>query len=204
VAGVSYSYRSASLTASNPILAGVKSFTVTATDAAGNTGNFIGSVTMDNTVPTATTVQAVNKAAGIASRIEIGDTITYTFSEAVDPNSILGLWTGASTNVTVRLNNNATDTITVFDSLNTTQVNLGSVDLARTDYAGANRTFTGSTMVMSGTTITITLGTASGGTTTAGGTATMVWSPSILATDLAGNACAATNANENGTLDRDF
>jgi hypothetical protein len=204
IGGVSYTYRSASLTAS-AVTAGSKSFTVTATDVSGNISTaFTGSVTVDNTVPTATTVQAVNKAAGIVSRIEIGDTITYTFSEAIDPNSILAGWTGASATVTVRLNNLATDTITVFDSLNTTQVNLGSVNLARTDYAGANRTFTGSTMVMAGSTITITLGVASGGTTTAGGTATMIWTPSTAATDLAGNACTATNANESGTLDRDF
>jgi hypothetical protein len=202
VGGVSYTYRSASMTATNPIAAGPKSFTVTATDVAGNTSAaFTGSVTVDNTVPTATTVQTTN--AGTISRIEAGDTITYTYGEAIDPNSILTLWTGASIAVTVRLNNNATDTITVFDSLNTTQVNVGSVNLARTDYTSFSRTIP-STMVMSGSTITITFGTPSGATTTAGGTATMVWSPSILATDLAGNACTATNANENGTLDRDF
>jgi hypothetical protein len=201
VGGVSYAYRSASLTASNPVVAGAKSFTVTATDASGNTGSFTGSVTMDNTVPTATTVQTTN--AGTISRIGAGDTISYTFGEAMDPNSILAGWTGASIAVTVHLNNLATDTVTVFDSLDTTQVNLGSVNLARTDYFGANRTVP-STMVMSGTTITITFGTPSGGTTTAGGTATMVWSPSILATDLAGNAVPVTNVNENGTLDRDF
>lgn len=206
VGGVSYTYRSASITASNPLAAGSKTFTVTATDVAGNTSAaFNSSVTVDNTVPTAVDVQAANKAGGIVSRIEAGDTITYTFSEAMDPNSILALWTGASSNVTVHLNNGGagSDTITVFDTGNTVQLSLGSVNLALPNYAGANRTIP-STMVMAGSTITITLGTPSGGTTTAGGTATMIWTPSIAATDLAGNACAVTNANESGTVDRDF
>ena len=60
VGGVSYAYRSASLTASNPVVAGAKSFTVTATDASGNTGGFTGSVTVDNTVPTASNIQTTN------------------------------------------------------------------------------------------------------------------------------------------------
>ncbi|MGZ6545010.1 MAG: hypothetical protein ACXVEI_06830, partial [Actinomycetota bacterium] len=74
VGGVSYTYRSASLTATNPQTAGSKSFAVTATDVAGNTSAaFNGSVTVDNTVPTAVDVQAANKAGGIVSRIEAGD-----------------------------------------------------------------------------------------------------------------------------------
>ncbi|MGH2594788.1 MAG: hypothetical protein ACRDH7_02355 [Actinomycetota bacterium] len=205
VGGVSYAYRSASLTASNPVVAGAKSFTVTATDVSGNSGSFTGSVTVDNTVPTASDVQTANKAGGIAGRAEINDTITYTFSEPIDPNSILAAWTGTSTAVTLRLNNvGGSDTVTVFDSGNTVQLPFGTVALGRTDYVGANRTFTGSTMVMSGSTITITLGTASGATTTAAGTGTMTWTPSTTPTDLAGNACTATVATETGAADAEF
>jgi hypothetical protein len=205
VGGVSYSYRSASITASNPLAAGAKSFTITATDVAGNTGNFIGSVTVDNTVPTASNIQTTNKAAGIVGRAEIGDTITYTFSEAIDPNSILALWTGASTLVTLRLNQaGGSDTVTVFNAGNTVQLPFGSVRLGGTNYVTTSRTFTGSTMVMSGSTITITLGTASGATTTQATNTTMVWTPSITPTDLAGNACAATTATESAGADREF
>ena len=104
VGGVTYMYRSASLTATNPQIAGAKSFTVTATDGAGNTSTaFSGSVTVDNTVPTASNIQTSNNGA-IVGRAETGDTITYTFSEAMDPNSILAGWTGASTLVTLHLN----------------------------------------------------------------------------------------------------
>ena len=177
VGGVSYAYRSASLTASNPVVAGAKSFTVTATDASGNTGGFTGSVTVDNTVPTASDIQTTN--AGTAGRAETGDTIIYTFSEPIDPNSILALWTGASTLVTLHLNNvGGSDTVTIFNSANTAQLPLGSVALGGTDYVSGNRTFTNSTMVMSGSTITITLGTRTGGaTTTPAANTTMVWTP---------------------------
>jgi hypothetical protein len=205
VGGVSYSYRSASMTATNPITAGPKSFTVTATDVSGNTGGFTGSVTVDNTVPTATDVQTTNKAAGIVGRAEIGDSITYTFSEAIDPNSILSGWTGSASLVTLHLNNIAGgDTVTVFNAANTLQLNLGNADLARPGYTGADVTFSNSTMTMSGNTITIVLGTASGATNTAGNADTMVWSPSTAATDLAGNACTATIATESGILDKEF
>ena len=205
VGGVSYAFRSASLTASNPVVAGVKSFTVTATDASGNGGSFTGSVTVDNTMPTASDVQTANKAGGLAGRAEINDTITYTFSEAIDPNTILAGWTGTSTAITLHLNQaGGSDTVTIFDSGNTVQLPLGSVALGGTNYVGANRTFTGSTMVMNGSAITITLGTASGATTTQAANSTMVWTPSATPTDLAGNACAGTTATETGGADVEF
>ena len=205
VGGVTYGYRSASITASNPVIAGVKSFTVTAIDVAGNAGSFTGSVTMDNTVPTATDVQTANKAGGVVGRAEIGDSITYTFSEAMDPNSILLGWTGSATPVTLHLNNVAGgDTVTIFDSANALQLNLGSVDLSRTGYTSGDRIFTNSTMTMSGSTITIVLGTASGATTTVGNPDNMVWTPSTTATDLAGNSCTATAATETGAANKEF
>ncbi|MEO8425369.1 MAG: hypothetical protein ABI595_15845, partial [Actinomycetota bacterium] len=205
VGGVSYSYRSASLTASNPLAAGAKSFTITATDVSLNTGGFTGSVTVDNTAPTAFDIQTTNKVAGILGRAEIGDTITYTFSEAIDPNSILSGWTGGATSVTLHLNNaGGGDTVTVFDSTNTFQLNLGTVDLGRPGYTSANVTFTSSTMSMSGSTITIVLGTASGATRTVGNTSNMDWTPSTAATDLAGNACTAATATESGAAKKQF
>ena len=62
---------------------------------------------------------------------------------------------------------------------------LGTIKLGRSDYTTANVNFTGSTMVLSSTTITITLGTPSGTVTTAAGAGSMSWTPSATATDLA-------------------
>jgi hypothetical protein len=207
VGAVSYNYRSALLTADNPLSAGSKAFTITATDASANSvtqGGF--SVTVDNTSPTATDIQTANLG-GTAGKAEVGDTVTFTFAEAIDPNSILAAWTGATTNVTVRLTNGAggtDDTLTVFNAANSAQLPLGSIDLGRSDYTAASMRFSTSTMAMSGSTITITLGTATGATTTAAATGTMIWTPSATATDQAGNGCSVSPATETGGADKDF
>lgn len=211
VEGVSYNYRSSSLTANSSITAGSYTYSITMTDVGGHSGTQTGlSVVVDNTVPAGSDVQTTNKTGGTNGLAELGDIITYTFTEPIDPNSILSGWTGASTSVVVRLNNGglSNDTVTIYNAANSSQLPLGSVSLARTDYTSSNRTFgassTASAMVMSGSTITITLGTQSGAATTAAGTGNMTWPPSSTATDRAGNACSTTSKTETGTADKDF
>jgi hypothetical protein len=208
VDGVSYNRRSASLTAGSTLTAGTYTFSLTMTDAASNSGTASGfSVAVDNTVPTASDIQAVNGST-ITGRAQQGDSITYAFSEPPDPNSILAGWTGGSTSVVVRLNNATNDTVTIFNAANATQLPLGSINLARSDYTTANLTFgatgTASTMVLSGNTITVTLGTQSAAATTAASTGSMIWTPSATATDRAGNATSTATATELGTLDMEF
>ena len=201
--GVSYSYRSALLTANAALAAGAKAFTVRAVDGSGNAvtqGGF--SVTVDNTAPAASDVQTTN--AGTLGTPETGDTLILTYSEQIDPGSIISGWNGSATTVTLHLDNTNPDTVTIYNSTNTVQLPLGSVDLANNNYTTANVTFTGSTMVQSGATITITLGTASGAGPRKGGASRMVWTPSTTATDLAGNPCSATAVTESGTNDRNF
>jgi hypothetical protein len=208
VSGVSYNYRSALLAADAVLVAGSKAFAITATDVAMNPTIQTGfSVTVDNTSPSAADIQTTNAAGGTNGLAETGDTMIFTFSEPIDPNSIVTGWNGGATMVTLRLNNGnpANDTVTVFDAANTAQLPLGSVDLGRKDLTGTNITFTTSTMVMSGSTITITLGAPVGGTPTMEGTtAGMAWTPSTTATDRAGNACLATARTETGAADKDF
>ena len=210
VGGVSYNYRTASVTSNTTLTAGVYSYSIATTDAGGNAGTTNGlTVEVDNTAVSASDIQTANGGA-IIGRADQGDTITYTFSEPVDPNSILAGWTGASTSVVVRLNDIflGNDTVTIFNAANSSQLPLGSINLGRGDYTSSNRTFgatgTASTMVMSGSTITFTLGTQSGSATTAGGNGTMSWSPSSTATDRAGNACTTTSRSETGTSDKEF
>lgn len=82
----------------------------------------------------------------------------------------------------------------------------GTVNLIGTAYVTATRDFgatgTASTMVQSGNTITVTLGTASGttGTQTGGGSA-MTWPPTTTLTDRAGNTCQTTTVTESGAAD---
>lgn len=209
IGGVTYSHRSSTLTAGATLAAGTYSYSLTSKDLAGNSRTQSGyTVTVDNTAPTAADIQTANKAGNTGGKPEAGDTITFTFSEPIDPSSILAGWEGQSTGVVVRITNATGDPLTVFNAANTAQLPLGSVNLGRNDYATANATFgasgTVSTMVLSGNSITVTLGTASAGPSTASTTGTMIWTPSASAYDRAGNAETTTARSETGTADREF
>ena len=65
-------------------------------------------------------------------------------------------------------------------------------------------TFTGSTMVLGGSAISITLGTPSGATLKATGTNRLEWTTSTAATDRAGNPVVGAVVAETGGADLDF
>lgn len=209
VAGQTYNYRTTngtcaagtSLTSDNPLTAGSKTYSITATDVATNANTQNYSATVDNTAPTASNITAVNGST-IVGRPQQNDTITYTFSEAMDPDSLLTGWDGSgSQNVVVRFDNNAActggaaDRVTIYNSTNTTQLNFGCVKFSG-NFVTANRTFgasgTASSMVMSGNSVTITLGTQSGAGSTSAASQTDTWLPSASAFDQAGNAMSTT------------
>ncbi len=205
VGGTSYTHRTAAQTANAVLAAGSKTYSLTMADAAGNSGTQSGySVTVDNTAPTATDFQPANKTGGTVGRAETGDTATFTFSEPPEPCSILASWNGTSTTVTARITNaGSNDALSIWDSANTTQLNLGSVNL-NCNCVQATSTFT-STMVLAGSVLTVTLGTlSSGNPRTDAGNAVATWTPSTAAYDRAQNAMAATAVNETGTNDPNF
>jgi hypothetical protein len=217
VEGVSYNYRSGSLTADAGLAAGAKTWSLVATDAASPSANSTTASsltgTVDITVPTATSIAAANKAGGTQSKPEIGDTLTFTYSEQIDPESVLTGWTGTSTNVTVQIldgGGGANDILTVWNSANSSLLPLGSINLGRKDYFSGNTTFgapaaaTRSTMTQSGSTITITLGTLGAATAATGAaSANMVWTPTATPYDRAGLALSTTPFTESDN-DRDF
>ena len=197
IGGVTYSHRSASQTA-NGSLSGSPSYSITAADNASNSvTNSTFSVTVDNIGPTAIDIQATN-GGGTAGKVGSGDVVTYTFSEPMDPNSILAGWDGTSTSVTVSLNNVGTN-----DTLTVSGVNLGTIALGG-DYMMSTQTVTAN-MVLSGSTVTLTL-TASpqNGQLNTIATSTMVWTPSASATDRAGNAMSTTARTETGAPKQNF
>ncbi len=210
VQGVTYGYRSASLTAGAALAAGPYTYSLTSTDVAGNFQTQSGyTVTVDNTVPTGTDIQCVNGGATVGT-VELGDLCTFAFSETIDPESIQAAWTGASTNVVVQFANNGNnDTFTVWNAANTTQLNLGSVN-TKGNYVTAATTAgasgTPSSMVLNTTTntITVTLGTIAGTVVNDGNNNTATWTPSAAAFDRAGNAMSTTNRNETAPADKDF
>jgi len=210
IGGVSYNYRSASVTANAVLTAGSKTYTITATDVATNSVTQSGfSVTVDNTQPAGSAIATTNVGGGVVGRPDLGDTITLTFTEQIDPQTVLAGWTGTSTSVVVRITQaGGGDTLTIRDAANASQLPLGSVNLGGTNYVTATRDFgatgTASSMSQSGASITIVLGTPSGAVATQATTTTMVWTPAAAATDRAGNACLTTVVNEAAPADIDF
>jgi hypothetical protein len=186
---------------------------VVVTDGLGNSGSATTTFTMDNTPPAGTDVQSSNVGGGTSGRPELGDEVTYTFTEMIKPASVLAGWTGSATNVVVRINDGGlgNDTLTVWNAANSAQLPLGTVNLGRSDYVLlTNAVFgasgTPSSMLQSGSSITITLGTPNSplNISTALGNGTMQWTPAPGATDVAGNACSTTSLTEPGAADRDF
>jgi hypothetical protein len=209
IGATTYNYRSAGLTANATLTAGTYSYSLTSKDLVANSRVQAGfTVIVDNTAPTAADIQTENKSGNTVGIPEIGDSVIYTFSEPIDPISILAGWSGAATSVVARITNTVNDPFTVFNAANTTQLPLGSINLGRNDYVTASATFgaTGiaSTMVLSGNTITVTLGTASTGPATTANTGTMIWSPSGSAFDRAANAEGTATRSETGAADKEF
>ena len=177
-------------------------------DAAGNQSAFAATAPADAAKPLAVAVAAAD-GAGTTGRMQTGDVLSLTYSEAIDPASIVNGWNGGATSVTVRVDNGSglfgDDSLTIRSGSST--LDLGSVNLNRYDYvSGGDVDFTGSTMVRSDATITVTLGTPDqpSRVVTAGGAENMTWSPSTGAADPAGNAALGTAVSESGTSDRDF
>ncbi len=161
----------------------------TQTDTAGNTGtSSANTFTVDTTKPTASSVGAANKTGGTAGKIEAGDTVTFTYSEAIDPTTVLSGWSGTSTAVKLKFTNSTTDSFTVLDSSSGTTVHLGSV-ATNGNYVTATVTFS-ATMAMSadGKSVIVTLGTPSSIATSANSAKNMVWTFNTSIKDLAGNA----------------
>ena len=153
---------------------GSDSFTYTANDGTTN-GNTATVTITDNIKPTAVDVQATNTSGGPVSELNPRDTITFTFSEPIDPNSIVAGWNGTgSQNVVIRVLDTSIlglptgpDHLEVYNAANSALLPLGSVNLGRNDYVlaplGIGRinfgaTGTPSTMTISGNTVTIVLG----------------------------------------------
>jgi chitinase len=176
--------------------------TVTTDNAGVVTTGSTHEIVIDNETPRGIDVTTGN--AGTAGRLDQNDWIRFTWNEPMAPASILSGWTGAQQNITVNVRNagtNGSNDEMYFTGLNLvlsdTELKLGG------NYFSSNATFTNSKITQSGDSITVTLGTRSGGGmpyTVAN--ATINWKPSSNAKDLAGRASATTNVAE--TSDQDF
>ncbi|QIK75805.1 Ig-like domain-containing protein [Nocardioides piscis] len=173
---------------------------------------------VDNSPLRGMDVQSANGGA-TAGKLENGDTVTFTYTDQVNPATVTPGWTGAATAVTLRVRDgnllglgNKGDTLDVLRTGGA--VNLGAVNL-KEDYLKSNKTatfnatMTASTTTVNGTTVsvvTLRLGTlaSGGGLRTVSLASAMVWSPSSAVTDLYGVACSTAPATETGAADREF
>lgn len=203
--GNAYGWRSGLRTARS-LANGTQTGTMTATDAAANTGTPASvSVTIDGTAPTATDIGAAN--GGTANRPDTGDTITYTFSEAIDRESILAGWPGTSTEVRVRLtNSSSSDLVTVWNAANTAQLPVGSLNTRRNFILTSTPTVWQATMTRIGAQVVVVLGARLSGNNplTVTTSAALQYTPTTTMTDRAGNPLTVSTLTEPGTNDRDF
>ena len=214
--GQTWSHRSATATVPADRAAGSYPGNVTARDAASpvNTSALSFTTVVDNTAPTRTGATTAN--GGVPGLMDAGDSITYRWSEVVDPQSVLAGWTGAPVPVTVQATNNALlvgETVTVRDATNSTQLPLGTIDTNLRDYVTAATTFGGpgnatrSTMAWDATTgaVTVRFGPpdVSGTTTGNGGMNDYSWSPAVVF-DRAGNLSDTTTYTDPGGAARGF
>ena len=156
-----YNYRSAARTAINPMANGTRTYSFTMADVAvpvhsqTQTGF---TVIIDNTAPAPVNMTSANRPGGIVGRAEQGDSITYTWNEPIDPESLLPGWNGGSpATVTVRIKNAGTNDRLRVRGPGRHDLNFGTVFLQQ-NYVPATRDFTGSTITMLGNTVTIVLG----------------------------------------------
>jgi Big-like domain-containing protein len=191
-------------TTASTLAQGTYTAVATQTDTSGNTGtSSANTFKVDTTAPTASSISANNTTGGTAGKIESGDTLTYTYSEAIDPATVLTGWSGASTAVHIKFTSSGNDTITVLTTADATSIKLGSV-ATNADYVTATTTFN-ATMALSadGTSVVVTLSTPSNVSSSASPGRNMSWTPNTSVKDLAGNAVSATAYNETSS-DVDF
>ena len=205
--GVPYNFRSAALTATNPLAAGTRTYSIKMTDVAPTPnsqtqGGFI--VVIDNTAPAPVDMTSANKVGGTKGLAEQDDIITYTFSEPMDPESLVPGWDGGSpTTVQVRIQNaGPRDRLVVRTNAGVT-LNFGTVFLQQ-NYVVGSRNFSNSPITMIGNQVTIVLGVEAGTSRLVTVASPTTWRGSAGAYDAAGNACSTITITGTGSPRIDF
>jgi chitinase len=177
-----------------------------AVDTAGNQSTSVVAARVVDNPPRGVDVQTAN-GGGTSGLLQNGDSISLTWSEPILPSSVLAGWTGASQAIRVSVANSAAND--QMDFLTSSGAARLPLVLSATDLKlGGNFVTTAvsfnATMVRSGNTITVTLGSKISGTVTTAAVGTMTWRPSATATDATGKPSTTTTVTESGAADRDF
>lgn len=189
---------------------------VRVTDNAGNTATSAAvSARRVTNIPPAVGFDLQTTNGQTPDRLASGDTISLTWTRAMEPSSLIPNWSGwFATTAYVRLRDNGqADVLDFWTSIFATgATGLGSVNLNGDFISAGNTTvFTAlaspSSTTVNGTsasTVTIQLLTPTGsGLRTNTTNVAMVWTPSASATDTSGVPASTAPVTESGTLDRD-
>ncbi|HET6999062.1 MAG TPA: hypothetical protein VFI03_10780 [Solirubrobacterales bacterium] len=190
VDGVSYNYRSAQLKVDSGVSAGTKAYALTLADGAGNSRVQNFAAIVDNGPFAGSAFATANGSGNNSGEPEQGDTVTFTYNEAPEPESLRSSWDGEAESVKVSISDSSgNETLTVGST------DLGSVAL-KGDYVDSGKTvsFSSSSMVLSGNSVVITLSSPSSSSNVNddSGNRAPVWSPSSSVYDRAGNACSTS------------
>lgn len=178
--------------AQSGLAVGCYRYTLTGVDNAGNT------VSLTTTVSQRVVITAVSlvNGPGLVGRVDAGDRVDITFSDALAVSSICSTWTGNGSNQTLATDNDVTVTMTNGGAANDTltfaagscTLSVGSINLGSTAYAAGNVTYRGAgtgkstvSWAVGTRTLSITLGTATGTGTTVANSAPVVTPSGTLA-----------------------
>ena len=186
---------------------------MTTTAGASLTSATIANRLIDNSPVRGVDIQAANKTAGKLGKMEVGDTITLTYSVAMKASTLITGWSG-TTNAAlyVRLTDvgGLETTRLTTDANGNTPTGLGTFVTAGNFITTAkSATFAATAALSSGadgaSIVKITLGTLTGtGLRAQTSATTLRWTPAATATNLAGTASSTAVAAESGSADRDF
>jgi chitinase len=198
VGGTSYNYRTAVLTAKSTLTTQSYSYSLSVSDSAGN-----GPATSSPTVASSTAAFApssflTTNVTGTAGKADAGDTITFTYSSAPDPESVFAGWNGTSRTVNVAfadkgIYGTTSDIVGITDA-GGNSTSIGFITTAGDYITGGNLVaYPTSTIALSGSTFTVTLGAPDVAASTRTDTAShaAVWSSFATAFDTFGNASSA-------------
>jgi hypothetical protein len=193
VGGTSYNYRTAALTANNPLSAGTKTYTISASDTAGNSTTTPNqNVTVDNTAPAPSAFSLAN--GDQLGRIDVDDSFSVTYNSVVNPNTIC---TGLSdshdvTGVSIVLNGNGSGNGTLNAPGSPCANFFSSVNLGRNYYnTSSTRTLTTTfswNAASNTVTVTITALSSTSSRTSNNQPGTPTYTPKSSILDPAGNA----------------
>ena len=164
-------------------------------DTVGNQSSFAATAPTDAAKPVPVNVVMNNKAGNTAGKVEPGDYVTISYSEAMSVSSLCTTWSNDASNqsintVTATMTNSTTiDPIT----LGAPCANVGSIR-PNADYVSSTRTFTNSTVAwdVSSELLTITLGAQASAVNSSVASAVATYIPTVSLKDPANNTMTAS------------